>query len=81
MCPTHDRLMNDQSHNQDDLTTGIFGDSEYAQPRTAPKEFKPWHKPRKQFVRREQLSALLQTPLRRSGNRGIRYALLGPARY
>ena len=60
MCPTHDRLMNDQSHNQDDLTTGIFGDSEYAQPRTAPKEFKPWHKPRKQFVRREQLSALLQ---------------------
>ena len=60
MCPTHDRLMNDQSHNQDDLTTGIFGDSEYAQPRTAPKEFKPWHKPRKQFVRREQWSALLQ---------------------
>ena len=59
MCPTHDRLMNDQSHNQDDLTTGIFGDIEYAQPRTAPKEFKPWHKPRKQFVRRAQLSALL----------------------
>ena len=60
MCPTHDRLMNDQSHNQDDLTTGIFGDIEYAQPRTAPKEFKPWHKPRKQFVRREQWSALLR---------------------
>ena len=52
--------MNDQSHDQDDLTTGIFGDIEYAQPRTASKEFKPWHKPRKQFVRREQLSVLLR---------------------
>ena len=60
MCPTHDRLMNDQSHNQDDLTTGIFGDIEYAQPRTTQKEFKPWHKPRKQFVRRKQWSALLR---------------------
>lgn len=45
---------------QDDLTSGIFGDSAYALPQTEPKEFKPWHKPRKQFVRREQLAALLQ---------------------
>ena len=52
--------MTEQFDNQDDLTTGIFGDIEYAQPRTAPKEFKPWHKPRKQFVRRKQWSALLQ---------------------
>ena len=52
--------MTEQLDNQDDLTTGIFGDIEYAQPRTAPKEFKPWHKPRKQFVRRKQWSALLQ---------------------
>ena len=52
--------MTEQLDNQDDLTTGIFGDIEYAQPRTAPKEFKPWHKPHKQFVRRKQWSALLQ---------------------
>ena len=52
--------MTEQLDNQDDLTAGIFGDGEYAQPRTAPKEFMPWHKPRKQFVRRKQWSALLQ---------------------
>ena len=51
--------MNDQSHNQDDLTSGIFSDFEYVRPQPEPKQFKPWHKPRKQFVRREQLSALL----------------------
>ena len=52
--------MNDQSYNQDDLAVGIFGEFEYAQPITPPKEFKPWHKPRKQFVRHKQWSALLQ---------------------
>ena len=51
--------MTEHSNDHDDLTEEIFGDIEFAQPRTAPKEFKPWHKPRKQFVRREQLSALL----------------------
>ena len=51
--------MTDQSDSQDDLTSGIFGDFEYARPRAETKEFRPWHKPRKQFVRREQLSALL----------------------
>ena len=51
--------MTDQPHNHDDLVAGIFGDAEYVRPQTEPKEFKPWHTPRKQFVRREQLSALL----------------------
>ena len=51
--------MTDQLHGQDDFTAGMFGDFEYAPPKTEPKEFRPWHKPRKQFVRREQLSALL----------------------
>ena len=48
-----------QSDNQDDLRAEIFGDIEYGPPQTEPKEFKPWHKPRKQFVRRAQLSTLL----------------------
>ena len=51
--------MTDQPYGQDDPTSGIFGDFEYAPPQTEPKEFKPWHKPRKQFVRREQLATLL----------------------
>lgn len=51
--------MTDQSHEQHDLASDIFSDFEFKQPSTEPKEFKPWHKPRKQFVRREQLSALL----------------------
>ena len=51
--------MTEQPYGQDDLTSGIFGDFEYAPPKTEPKEFKPWHKPRKQFVRREQLATLL----------------------
>ena len=52
--------MTEQLDDQDDFTAGIFGDVEYVAPQPAPKEFKPWHKPRKQFVRREQWSALLQ---------------------
>ena len=52
--------MTDSPDDQDDLTAGIFGDFEYVRPQTEPKEFKPWHKPRKQFVRREQWSALLR---------------------
>ena len=51
--------MTDQPGVQDDFASEIFGDSEYVLQHTEPKEFKPWHKPRKQFVRREQLSALL----------------------
>ena len=60
MRPINDRRMTDQSDDQDDLTAGIFGDFEYVRPQTQPKKFKPWHKPRKQFVRREQWSALLR---------------------
>lgn len=52
--------MTEQLDNQDDLTTEIFGDAEYETPIPEPKEFKPWHKPRKQFVRHKQWSALLQ---------------------
>ena len=51
--------MTEHLDNLSDLTE-IFGDVEYEAPQTEPKEFKPWHMPRKQFVRREQLSALLQ---------------------
>ena len=51
--------MTDQLDGRDDLTSGIFGDFEYVLPQTEPRKFRPWHKPRKQFVRREQLSALL----------------------
>ena len=69
MRPTHDSLMNDQSQDQDDLTTGIFGVTEYAQPRTTSKEFKPWHKPRKQFVRRKQWLALLEHLYENRGSR------------
>ena len=52
--------MTEHLDNLSALTAEIFGDVEYVAPQTEPKEFKPWHKPRKQFVRREQLSALLQ---------------------
>ena len=41
--------MTEQLDERDDLTTGIFGDSEYGVPLPQPKEFKPCHKPRKQF--------------------------------
>ena len=60
MCPTLDQSMNEQPHDQDDLTAEIFGDTVYAQPRAVPREFKPWHKPRKQFVRQKQWTALLR---------------------
>ena len=51
--------MIEQLDNQDDLTAGIFDNVEYVAPLPEPKEFKPWHKPRKQFVRRKQWLALL----------------------
>ena len=44
---------------QDDFASGIFSDAEYERAHAEPKKFQPWHKPRKQFVRREQLSTLL----------------------
>lgn len=52
--------MDDAFGGEGDLATGIFGDIEYAPGEAAPKEFQPWHRPRKQFVRREQWSVLLK---------------------
>ena len=52
--------MSFQEPDEDDLAAGIFGDVEYRPTSAAPKTFKPWHKPRKQFVRRKQLLALLR---------------------
>lgn len=52
--------MGEPSGDQDDLASGIFSDVEYSPTEPELKEFKPWHKPRKQFVRRKQLSKLLQ---------------------
>lgn len=51
--------MTEQMDEQNDLAAGIFGGTEYVAPQPALKEFKPWHMPRKQFVRREQWSVLL----------------------
>jgi len=44
----------------DSFVAGIFGGAEYRPTQTVPKEFMPWHKPRKQYVRCKQWSALLQ---------------------
>lgn len=52
--------MSFQVADEDDLAAGIFGDAEYRPTSAAPKTFKPWHKPRKQYVRRKQLLALLR---------------------
>ena len=49
-----------QAADEDDLAAGIFGETGYEPTPAAPKTFKPWHKPRKQYVRREQLLALLR---------------------
>ena len=49
-----------QSADEDDLVADIFGEIEYRPTPAAPKTFKPWHKPRKQYVRRKQLLALLR---------------------
>ncbi|WP_419925744.1 PP_RS20740 family protein [Candidatus Poriferisocius sp.] len=52
--------MSDPSGGQEDLASEIFSDVEYSPTQPELKEFKPWHKPRKQFVRRKQLSKLLR---------------------
>lgn len=38
----------------DDPSEGIFSRTDYVASQPPPKQFKPWHLPRKQFVRREQ---------------------------
>lgn len=53
--------MSDTGHTgDDDLVAGIFGGTGYEPTEPAVKAFQPWHRPRKQFVRREQWSALLK---------------------
>lgn len=46
--------MSDVSGDNDELVAGIFGDLGYEMHELKRREFKPWHRPRKQFVRREQ---------------------------
>ena len=46
--------MSDASGDNDALVAGIFGDLDYEMVELERREFKPWHRPRKQFVRREQ---------------------------
>ncbi|WP_419864534.1 PP_RS20740 family protein [Candidatus Poriferisodalis sp.] len=46
--------MSDVSDNNDELVAGIFGGLEYGIAELKRREFRPWHRPRKQFVRREQ---------------------------
>lgn len=53
-------MSDDAPGGEDDLAAGIFGDVQYEAGEAVPKEFQPWHRPRKQFVRREQWLALLK---------------------
>ncbi|WP_419856251.1 PP_RS20740 family protein [Candidatus Poriferisodalis sp.] len=46
--------MSDTSGENDELVAGIFGTLDYDPTELERREFKPWHRPRKQFVRREQ---------------------------
>ncbi|WP_419920325.1 PP_RS20740 family protein [Candidatus Poriferisodalis sp.] len=46
--------MSDTSGDNEELVAGIFGGLDYEMAELARREFKPWHRPRKQFVRREQ---------------------------
>ena len=46
--------MSDSPDDNDELVAGIFGDSDYEMAELERRAFKPWHRPRKQFVRREQ---------------------------
>lgn len=46
--------MSDVSGDNDELVADIFGDLDYEMAELAQRGFKPWHRPRKQFVRREQ---------------------------
>lgn len=55
--------MTDQNNDSANLADDIFGAAAYEAPRPMRKEFLPWHRPRKQFVRQsqwlEQISRLL----------------------
>jgi hypothetical protein len=43
----------------EDLASGIFPETGYEPGRPPSRNFQPWHRPRKQYVRREQWTALL----------------------
>jgi len=47
----------------DDLAEDIVGVEAYEAPRPPQKEFQPWHRPRKQFVRKEQWAVQLEALL------------------
>ena len=49
--------MSDTSGDNDELVAGIFGDLDYEMAELERRDFQPWHRPRKQFVRREQWAA------------------------
>lgn len=44
----------------DELTSGLFATLEYQPGQPPPRKFHPWHRPRKQFVRREQWARLAE---------------------
>ena len=52
--------MSEAPGDEGSLADGIFGAGHYRATEPFPKDFKPWHKPRKQFVRREQLARLVR---------------------
>lgn len=52
--------MSDSSGDNDELFSAIFGDLNYMVAELNRREFKPWHRARKQFVRREQWAAQLR---------------------
>jgi len=52
--------VSDASGDNDELVAGIFGDLGYEMAELEEREFKPWHRPRKQFVRREQWAAQIK---------------------
>lgn len=61
--------------NQESHVSDIFGVSDYVAESPTAKKFLPWHKPRKQYVRREQWTNLINDLVRNhiSENRPLRY--------
>lgn len=56
-------MQNLPAHDHGELADDIFGTTDYEAPKPPKKDFLPWHKPRKQFIRQaqwcEQIEALL----------------------
>jgi hypothetical protein len=53
----------------DDLAEDIVGVEAYEAPRPPQTEFQPWHRPRKQFVRKEQWAVQLEALLDARGSK------------